>query len=559
MKFIRRLISLIIALAVIAAAGIWLYQNRQLLNVTAEDAATTATLSQIVTVQQGDLSASLTVVGELTAVQQEDLAFDRMSGADNLLSLDVAAGNVVVTGQVLATIDSTSYAQALDRANNSLQEAIEALDDLSVAATALELAQARMDVAGAELSLKQALADLADLDEPADVTDLQYALANAQDSLKLTQLQAQLLDLDSLARSERDLTYAIDWNQRRYWELKALISAHQANLEQTEELTTVEETLSELQADLARVQGQRALEAQKTDASISSAQAAVNDAYEALTDAQAGNDALTAAEAEVAVQKAAVDAQASWDALAELETGADPVKVTAAQADVVQAQQAVDDAQADLDATRLVAPFDGTILDTYVSKGSRISSSSTVLTIANLDELRVVASIDETAIRQVQAGQSVQISFDAYSGQTFTGKVLSVPMQGTLSSGVMIYEVPMSLEGASGLSLLVGMTANADIATGEATDALLVPCMAVQTTSSGYQVLVPGAGEDATPTPVTVDVGISNGTYTQILSGLSLGDEVLVEFSESTSSSFGFGAFGGGAPPAGFEGGPPSR
>ncbi|MEZ4832892.1 MAG: efflux RND transporter periplasmic adaptor subunit [Caldilineaceae bacterium] len=559
MKFIRRLISLIIALAVIAAAGIWLYQNRQLLNVTAEDAATTATLSQIVTVQQGDLSASLTVVGELTAVQQEDLAFDRMSGADNLLSLDVAAGNVVVTGQVLATIDSTSYAQALDRANNSLQEAIEALDDLSVAATALELAQARMDVAGAELSLKQALADLADLDEPADVTDLQYALANAQDSLKLTQLQAQLLDLDSLARSERDLTYAIDWNQRRYWELKALISAHQANLEQTEELTTVEETLSELQADLARVQGQRALEAQKTDASISSAQAAVNDAYEALTDAQADNDALTAAEAEVAVQKAAVDAQASWDALAELETGADPVKVTAAQADVVQAQQAVDDAQADLDATRLVAPFDGTILDTYVSKGSRISSSSTVLTIANLDELRVVASIDETAIRQVQAGQSVQISFDAYSGQTFTGKVLSVPMQGTLSSGVMIYEVPMSLEGASGLSLLVGMTANADIATGEATDALLVPCMAVQTTSSGYQVLVPGAGEDATPTPVTVDVGISNGTYTQILSGLSLGDEVLVEFSESTSSSFGFGAFGGGAPPAGFEGGPPSR
>ncbi|MCB0114920.1 MAG: efflux RND transporter periplasmic adaptor subunit [Caldilineaceae bacterium] len=541
MKFIRRLISLIIALAVIAAAGIWLYQNRQLLNVTAEDAATTATLSQIVTVQQGDLSASLTVVGELTAVQQEDLAFDRMSGADNLLSLDVAAGNVVVTGQVLATIDSTSYAQALDRANNSLQEAIEALDDLSVAATALELAQARMDVAGAELSLKQALADLADLDEPADVTDLQYALANAQDSLKLTQLQAQLVDLDSLARSERDLTYAIDWNQRRYWELKALISAHQANLEQTEELTTVEETLSELQADLARVQGQRALEAQKTDASISSAQAAVNDAYEALTDAQAGNDALTAAEAEVAVQKAAVDAQASWDALAELETGVDPVKVTAAQADVVQAQQAVDDAQADLDATRLVAPFDGTILDTYVSKGSRISSSSTVLTIANLDELRVVASIDETAIRQVQAGQSVQISFDAYPGQTFTGKVLSVPMQGTLSSGVMIYEVPMSLEGASGLSLLVGMTANAAIATGSADNALLVPSMAVVNYGNSYQVLVPGSGEDAQPSAVTVGVGLTNGTYTQILDGLAVGDQVLVEMSNSTTSNFRFG------------------
>ncbi len=556
MKLLRRVFSLLVVLVLLAAGAIWLYQNRQMFSNTADLAP--AALSQVFLVEEGDLSASMTVVGELTAVRQEDLAFDRMSGADNLLSLDVTAGNGVEAGQTLATIDDTPYRQALEQANTALQEAIQALADLQVPATELELAQAQMGVSQSELALKQALVDLADLGQPTDVSDLQYALTNAQDSLKLAQLQAQLAEFDSLAKSERDLSYAIDWNQRRFWELKGLISAHQANLEQSEELTTVEETMAELQADLAWVQAQRSLEDQKVAASVSSAQIAVNEAYTALTEAQNGYDALTVAEAQVAVQKAAVDAQSAWDALAELQEGADPIKVTAAQADVVQAQQAVDDAAADLAATQLVAPFDGTILEAYVNQGSRISASSSILTVADLGEMQVLAFIDETTIRSVQPGQPVQISFDAYPGQTFSGQVLSVPLQGTLQSGVMIYEVPISLMGMENLSLLVGMTANAKIAIGQASGALLVPSMAVQTTNDGYQVLVPGSGEGGQPSAVTVEVGLSNGTYTQIVSGLSLGDQVLVEFGDSSSNNTGFGAFSG-SPPGAFESGPPNR
>ena len=199
---------------------------------------------------------------------------------------------------------------------------------------------------------------------------------------------------------------------------------------------------------------------------------------------------------------------------------------------------AVTEAQAALDGTQLVAPFAGTVLETDVSAGDRVASTTTVLTLANLKTLQVVASVDETEIRQVSVGQDATITFDAFPGQTFTGKVLAVPLQGTLQGDVMVYSVPISLTGADDLSLLVGMTANVDIQVAEATDALLVPTMALQQSNGSYQVLVPNT-TDATgdPEAVPVEVGASDGTYTVITAGLDAGDQVLVQLDTSDSSS----------------------
>ena len=70
-----------------------------------------------------------------------------------------------------------------------------------------------------------------------------------------------------------------------------------------------------------------------------------------------------------------------------------------------------------------------------------------------------------------------------------------MPLQGSLQGGVMVYEVPISLEGAEKLPLLVGMTANVAIRTGQAENALLVPAMALQNVSGLYQVLVPNTSD----------------------------------------------------------------
>ena len=110
---------------------------------------------------------------------------------------------------------------------------------------------------------------------------------------------------------------------------------------------------------------------------------------------------------------------------------------------------------------------------------TRSAANTTILTLADLKTVQVVASIDETTIRKVSAGQDATITFDAYPGQTFKGKVQSVPLQGSLQGGVMVYSVPISLTGADKLSLLVGMTANVKIQAGTATQALLVPTLAL--------------------------------------------------------------------------------
>jgi HlyD family secretion protein len=266
-----------------------------------------------------------------------------------------------------------------------------------------------------------------------------------------------------------------------------------------------------------------------------------------LAEARAGGDRLELAQAQLAVHEAEVELQAAQEARADLDAGADETDLVTAQAAVDRKQLAVRDAEAALAGTQLTAPFDGTILETNVGEGGQVTANTTILTLANLDTLQVAAAVDETTIRQVSAGQAATITFDAFPGQSFTGEVLAVPLQGTLQGDVMVYSVPVSLIGAEKLSLLVGMTANVAIQVGEAENALLVPTLALQQANNMYQVLVPNTTDPSgSPEAVPVEIGLSDGTYTQITKGVNAGDQVIVQVAASDPSSTNNRNMGGG-------------
>jgi HlyD family secretion protein len=538
MKRVIRILVLVLVIGAIAAGGYWLYQTRFAPAQTAGQ-----TFTQIVPVTQGPLSNELSVVGELDAVQIQDLAFTHMAGATTLKTLNVTTGNTVKAGQVLASIDPEAYQQAVDQAKSDLQAAEQKLADLQTPATALEISQADLAIAQAEHDIAQAKQDLADLGAP-DLASLESAVKDAQDALAQLDVKARLSERDSLAKSERDLAYTIDWYQRRITELRRKTKK---NLEETEELTERQNKLVELQADLAQVQAQRNLAKTALAAEKTQDQVVLADTQEALAQARAGGDALALAKAQLAVQEAEVKLTQAKDERAELEEGADATELAAAQADVDKKRLALADAETALAGTELKAEFDGTVLSTNVRVGDEVTATTVILTIADLTQLQVVASIDETTIRSVSVGQIAQISFDAFPGQIFQGKVLSVPLQGELQNDVMVYQVPLSLEGARDLALLVGMTANVNIATAQVDNAILVPAIALQRVPGGYQVMkVDPADPQGEPIPTPVEVGLSDGTFTQIVQGLNLGDQVVMQI-QATSNENG---------PIFFKGGP---
>ncbi len=530
----KRAMKILLAVLFIAAiGGGYLYYRSRATAGVSTDAASAATFTQVVQVTEGDLSSTLSVVGQLAAEQSGSLGFEHMSGATELETLSIAAGAVVTVGQVLATIDDAAYQQALDQAKSDLQAAEETLADLQSPATALEIAQADVTVATAEQTLEQAKADLADLNA-ADLVSLENAVKDAQDNITLLQLEAEQAQRDSLAKSERDLTYSVHWYERRIEQLKALKSP---NLEQSEELEKDEVALTNARTDLARVQSQRELARQAREAELAQAQVTLAEAQEALAAAKAGGDQLELAQAQLAVDEAKVNLQAAQEVRAKLDEGADETDLATAQAAVDKKRLAVSNAEIALAGTQLVAPFDGTILDVNAGVGDRVSANSTILTLANLKVLRVEAAIDETTIRQVSVGQDATITFDAFPGQSFTGKVLEVPLQGTLQGDVMTYSVPVSLTGAEALTLLVGMTANVEIQVGMATNVLLVPTLALTQSNGMHQVLVPNTTDpNGQPEAAPVEIGLSDGTYTVVTKGLNAGDKVLVQLDTSDSS-----------------------
>lgn len=547
MKRFISIFAAVLALGALAAGGYWLYQSQ-----TAPAQTGARTFTQIVTVQQGSLSNTISVVGELDAVTSQDLAFSKMDGTAELQTLSVSSGNKVQAGQVLATIDREAYRQALDQAKSDLQAAEKTLADLQTPATAVEIAESDYAIAQAEHDLAQANQDLADFDS-ADLATLQNEVLNAQDALAQLALKVKLGERDSLAKSERDLAYTVAWYQRR---INELLHQNRKNLEETQELTDRQAKLVQLQADLASVQAQRNLANFALAAEKTKDQAALADAQKAFAEAKAGGDALDVAKAKLAVQQAQVALAQAKSERADLEQGADATELALAKADVDKKRLIVADAETALAGTELKADFDGTVLNTNVRVGDQVTASTEVLTIADLTQLQVVASIDETTIRRVSAGQAAQISFDAFPGQTFAGKILSVPLQGELQNDVMVYQVPLSLEGIEKLALLVGMTANVNITTAQADNALLVPSLALQRTRNGYQVLrVNPDDPQGEPVPTKVQVGLSDGTYTQITQGVQAGDRVVAQMRATTNQTnifpFGGGGVGGFAVPIG--------
>ena len=226
-------------------------------------------------------------------------------------------------------------------------------------------------------------------------------------------------------------------------------------------------------------------------------------------------------------------------------------QVESARISLSNASTSLENAQDSLDDYTITAPISGTVVTKNAKAGDNIEggSDSTLCVIYDMSYLEMTLNIDELDISEVAVGQEVQITADAAEGQVYTGVVTNVSIAGTTSGGITTYPVTIRIDETDGLR--PGMNVDAEILLDSAQGVLAVPSAAV---NRGDTVLITADSPSAAnalnqEAPegyvyVSVEPGISDESYTEIISGLQEGDTVAYLQTSSSSDSMDFMAVG---------------
>lgn len=252
-----------------------------------------------------------------------------------------------------------------------------------------------------------------------------------------------------------------------------------------------------------------------------------------------------------AAQSAVTAAQSSV-ASAQAQKEVTQTQLDSAQAQLKQATATLQQAQLDLAHTQILAPVDGTVISRNMDVGQTVAASfqaPTIFQIAqDLTQMQVDTNVDESDVGPIRVGQKATFTVDAYPGVNFPGEVVQIRQAALNVQNVVTYDVVVSLSNAD-LKLFPGMTANVRIINGASPNALRLPVAALRfhpATAAPASVAQPQAkssrrsaasGAQAQQTAylldngklkgVPVKLGLSDGNYAEILSGLNEGQQVV--------------------------------
>ena len=268
------------------------------------------------------------------------------------------------------------------------------------------------------------------------------------------------------------------------------------------------------------------------------AQTQVSQAEQAASLMRSGTRPEEIAQAEAVVNQ-------KQEALALSQAGSRSEDIDQAQAQVSAAQGAVKIIQTNLDDMTLRAPFTGVVTRKFAdpgafvtpsTAGSAVSSatSSSILSLASTNQ--IIAQVAETNIAQIRIGLPATIQVDAYPGNPFTGKVTQIAIQSVVTQNVTSFEVKTSVSDPKRL-LKSGMNVDLLFKAGELKNVLVVPTAAIvqQTNAQGVFVF----RDKADPVFVPITVGATVNDKTEVKSGLTGTEQILLSFPAGTRPASG--------------------
>lgn len=361
----------------------------------------------------------------------------------------------------------------------------------------LDTADLERALAEAEVQVQLAQLELAEVQAgptEAELADARAAVRNAQAELKLAQDAYERTLNSSLDAAVKDQKTMYDWYMGYYYNKKLEYEA--GRLSQSDHDHAMNALIS--------AQGRW--------------QEAVNKAM--IEEVQAKNRVEQA-------RYALYQAQANLRLLE-----SEPLTDTLARATLAvdQALLAREQAEANLKAAQLYAPFDGVVMEIVATVGEQVGANAPVLTLATLQEPLIHFWVEEADLAAVVVGNPVNVTFEALPDKTFTGAIVRVnPMLTTVGNTSAVEAWARLDVGTEEVGLLSGMTASVEVIAAQARGVLLVPVEALhETAPEQYTVIVVGPDGNTRETR-TVRVGLMDSVNAQVLEGLRLGEIVVIE------------------------------
>jgi HlyD family secretion protein len=221
---------------------------------------------------------------------------------------------------------------------------------------------------------------------------------------------------------------------------------------------------------------------------------------------------------------------------AKAQIGVDAAKLKQSKAQVAQSQATLNQLDEQLSYTTITAPMDGVVLSRDVEIGDAVSSilvlgstATLVMTLGDTTEVYVKGKVDEADIAHVYMGQPARIKVESFRDRYFQGKVTKISPMGVEKDNVTTFEVRVSINNPGG-ELKAQMTANAEILLDEHKGVLTIPENAViYDSSKNAFVEIPDKSQKEGKRKIPVKVGLSNGSLTEVVSGIKEGDTVVLQ------------------------------
>jgi HlyD family secretion protein len=238
--------------------------------------------------------------------------------------------------------------------------------------------------------------------------------------------------------------------------------------------------------------------------------------------------------------------------LANLKAGADALDIQTQQLTIKQRENSLYDAQVKLADYSIKAPFDGVVAKVSVKKGDSTSSGGVIATLITKQSIAEI-SLNEVDAAKIKVGQKVTLTFDAVEDLSITGKVAEIDSIGTVSQGVVTYNVKIIFD-TQDARVKSGMSVSATITTNAKQNVLIVANSAIKssgntsyvemlnnvlaTSSQAYADAIKSAGITSATLPKQqiITVGLANDTETEIISGLKEGDQIIIRTVSQTSA-----------------------